>query len=783
MKLGTLTLCLLLFCRSYSQTANNQESIKNLIGNYFLQDRENIHVQFNKEIYVTNEDIAFKGYVLSKNNNSPQLKTTNVQLVIYDDQDQIVQKQLLYTSKGTFDGGLHLSEKFKSGRYFFHFYTNWMNNFNEDDSFTQMVEIINKNEPYQLNSNEPNWKTAKITFFPEGGTIIDDMNNAVGIKITDCNQKGIEIKEGVLLDSNQNEITTFNTNKMGNGIIYFIPNIKESYTVKIKSDKIELSQPLPAIAETGIIITYNNNLPKNILAIAIKTNDKGFELYKNKKLTLLMHQDGNSIQKELTFTDEKELTLLFDKKYLLNGVNTIRLIDENLNELTQRLVYHYADTKPVTVLEAKAIANDSIILTGKTDLKQANLSISMLPENNICTNQKRSILGTFYLNAYLEKPELSNYSYFDAQNSTKKQEMELLMINQPKSKLKWENIKNKPPKITYNFNKGVTISGKIAKKLSEKSLYKVSLISLKNNVFEETIVDKNNEFKFENFYAKDSTVFLVQLINNKNTSKYTEMTTAVSSDEKPFLLPHQFEKNNCPIEKKPEDIFTFSIPKLGEGIINLSELTINSVRKTVLKHEKEMSLNANSFKIDENEFGTVLDFIGRNGYKTGIDPEENTVYIRDRRSFGDINTPPNVYIDNSIVFDLNVLFSLNLNEVDEIYIDKSGASDTAAGGNGTIKIFLREASKNDYYRVKYTSLIVTSGFTQSIDFKNAEFDTQKEFFNFGTLNWSPTVTTNDKNSFEIKATRANQKEVQVLVEGFTPEGTLISEIQKIKVQE
>ena len=78
--------------------------------------------------------------------------------------------------------------------------------------------------------------------------------------------------------------------------------VKESYTVKIKSDKIELSQPLPAIAETGIIITYNNNLPKNILAVAIKTNDKGFELYKNKKLKLLMHQDGNSIQKELTFT-------------------------------------------------------------------------------------------------------------------------------------------------------------------------------------------------------------------------------------------------------------------------------------------------------------------------------------------------------------------------------------------------------------------------------------------------------------------------------------------------
>ena len=144
MKINFTIFSLLIFVLSFSQTPNNQEKIKYLLETYFEQDREIIHVQFNKTLYLNNEDLAFKGYVISKNTNLPHPYTSNVQLVIYDEQEQIVQKQLLYTSNGTFSGGIHLNEKFKTGKYLFHFYTNWMNNFKEDDSFSQTIEIYNK---------------------------------------------------------------------------------------------------------------------------------------------------------------------------------------------------------------------------------------------------------------------------------------------------------------------------------------------------------------------------------------------------------------------------------------------------------------------------------------------------------------------------------------------------------------------------------------------------------------------------------------------------------------
>ena len=772
---------LIVFSHSFSQNSDNQQKIKNSIQNYFYHDRENIHVQFNKIIYVNNEDIAFKGYVFSKNNSTPNLNTTNIKLVIYNEKHEIIQKQLLYTTIGTFEGGLHLNDKFTTGKYYFQFYTNWMNNFKEDDSFIQIIEVINKTEKYNLESNEPDWKTAKVSFFPESGIIINEISNRVGIKITDCKHKGIAT-EGTIIDSKSDVITKFVTNKMGYGCFYFIPTENHVYFLKINSDKINISEQLPKTENTGIAISYNNDLPKNILAVALKTNDLGVDLYQNKKFVLLIHQDGNSIQKEFSFSNkESEQILYFNKKYLSNGVNSIRIIDENLNEISERLVYNYGVSKAITTLEAKTIANDSIVLLGKTEVKQANLSISVLPEKNVCVGSIKTILGTFYLNPYLEKPEIDTYPYYDLENKTRKQDMELLMLNQNHSKYIWSDMMSNPPKIIYPFAKGVTISGKVEKKLSPNSKNKILLISSKNSVFEETVIDKNNDFKFENFYAQDSTVFLIQMMNEKNATIFSKIVPKVTQTETPFVLYLNIENNNCPTLKNNTDSFIFDDPNSAKNITTLKEVTIKNDYKKLLYIEQGNNRMASSYKIGDNEYGTVLNFINIHGYRTGINEEDQTVYIRNSRgSFSDAEQPPAVYIDDIQEFDLNLLFTLTLNEVDEIYIDKSGFSD-GVGSGGTIRIYLKKGVKNDFYRTKLTSLIVTKGFAEKIEYKNSQFETQKEFYHFGTLNWSPKIIIKEDPKYEVKFPKGNQTEIQVLIEGFSDDGQLMSEIKRIPI--
>lgn len=782
MRVSIIIIFSLLFFHSNSQTIDNKKLIENCLETYFYYDRENIHVQFNKNRYVNNEDIAFKGYIISKNNTALAENTTNIQLIIYDDQRQIIQKKLIFASKGTFVGGIHLDDKFKAGKYYFHFFTNYMHNFIEDDSFAQTIEIIDKKETYNFDSEEPNWKTAEIKLFPEGGYLINDMVNTVGVKITDCNHKGIEINDGVIVDSKSNEISHFHTNNFGNGGFFLKPELNERYTLIIKSDKLDISKPLPSIKETGLVVGYKNNLSGQNILINIKTNDKGVELYQNKKYILLMQQNKNAVIKEITFNNKQTDQIVYiDKKYLSNGVNSIRLIDENLNEITERLIYNYGTTNPVTNLEARVIVNDSIVLSGNIEMNKANLSVSILPADNICADQKRAIMGTFYLNAYLETPEINNYSYFDQKNKNRKEEMDLLMLNQNSSKYLWNNIKLNPPKMNFTFDKGVTISGYVEKKLKPNSKYKVSLFSPKDNVLEETIIDEQNRFKFENFYAKDSSVFIFQIIDKNNESVYSKMSTRVSSFTSPLVLSVPFEKSICLGLKRPNLNFTFSTPKLDDATIQLNDVVItNNLKKTILANSAEMSMNAKGFKIQEGQHGNVLDFIGRNGYRTGIDNVENEAYIRNSYSKNSDNAP-SVYIDGILQMDFNYLFNLEISDVDEIYIDKSGLSDNSSRGVGTIKIYLKNDVKNKFFKIKYTSMIVTNGFTPNIAFKNTYFETQKEFNYFGTLDWIPTLKLEDSPSFEFKFPKRNQKEIKVQIEGFTHDGKLISEIIKIPV--
>ena len=79
-------------------------------------------------------------------------------------------------------------------------------------------------------------------------------------------------------------------------------------------------------------------------------------------------------------------------------------------------------------------------------------------------------------------------------------------------------------------------------------------------------------------------------------------------------------------------------------------------------------------------------------------------------------------------------------------------------------------------------MIVTTGFAQKIEFKNAPFETQKEFFYFGTLNWVPSINVKENPTYEIKFPKGGQTEIQVLVEGFNTDGELISENQKVSIQ-
>ena len=134
-----------------------------------------------------------------------------------------------------------------------------------------------------------------------------------------------------------------------------------------------------------------------------------------------------------------------------------------------------------------------------------------------------------------------------------------------------------------------------------------------------------------------------------------------------------------------------------------------------------------------------------------------------------------------MLFDFNLLFDLDIDTVDEVYIDKTGIASTRQNASGAIKIFLKRGKENKFYISKCSTIIATGGFSKNIKFKNATFDSQKEFNTFGTLHWSSNIPLKENGSFEIKFPKGNQNTIQVLIEGFSEDGQLVSEIKKIPI--
>jgi hypothetical protein len=272
-------------------------------------------------------------------------------------------------------------------------------------------------------------------------------------------------------------------------------------------------------------------------------------------------------------------------------------------------------------------------------------------------------------------------------------------------------------------------------------------------------------------------------MDEKNLAVESKMITNILNNNHPFLKKQIFDSVNCLPTKDLNRTFAFSNADLEKKRIALNEIIVqNKYKKPIYIHQTEMNNQAaKAYKIGDTDFGSVLDFIGRNGYATGVD-EENSAYVRSSRheySGNESVATPAIFVDNFQIFDLNVLYDLDLMNVDEIYIDKIGTSTTATGGYGTIRIYLKKGVNNSYLRKKHTTLIVKSGFAKSKKFKNTEFAFSREFYLFGTLQWFPSVFLDANQIFEVKFPNTNQKEVFVMIEGFTIDGQFISEIKKL----
>ncbi|MEZ4802003.1 MAG: Plug domain-containing protein [Gelidibacter sp.] len=783
----------------YSQS--KKDSLQEAYISYFKAERETIYLHLHKNIFMVKEPIWFKGYVFDKKNSRPFFNTTNVYVILYDKYGNEITSKLFFAQNGVFKGNFDNQKDISTGEYYIQAYTNYMNNFLEDESYlSQPIFLINPKDA-DKESIKKTKQEFDLQFLPEGGHLISEVTNTIGFKIIDCEGNGIEI-EGTVVNSKKDTVATFKSNQFGLGKFDLNMLKNESYMAHYSVNQKSYSKQIPIVEQEGFALSVNNYTNTSITYVTLKTNTSTLKKETNKTYYMVINQNDKISVVPIDINSLKTSNAIpIPNNKLIYGVNTITFFDDQLNPLLERLVFNDDGSqflKSSMFIGTKT--KDSIALNIKTFNKDnlpisTNLSISILPQTSKTYSKKEDIITAFLLKPYLNGNIQDAYYYFTEVDRLKKYNLDLLIMTQGWSKYKWDHIKKGVQELNYEFDVGLTIDGIANIPKTNRQGYYVQMFSIPNNLNEQTSIEDDNHFYFNNFYLK-----------NGAQINFTVYKDGLKMDKiKPFIkfvnTNREFTKHSWQINTRCnydlEGNFHLINPLMfsngKEQVLDTVNLTYR-IKKEDDNFDFDKSYIANSYskgiKIDSiarRNYSYVTDIINAHGFVVDQLPGSGQVRIKNRNpvSFLASNEPLLIVDDVSYARNYDIIYNLPLDEIDEIYIDPNGNGYGSRGSAGVIRVYKKKGAfiKNSIQNNSAHEVIIENGFSVEKEFYIPEFYSQSktDFISYGTIGWESNIITDDNGNASLKIFNTNIPDAIAIIQGFSSDGKLLSEIKELKL--
>ena len=771
---------------SQQDVNENYSKIATVLESYFDLEREAIHLHVDKTTFMNNEAIWYQGYIINRKTNKPYF-TTNIFVVLYDEKGTQISEKLVYATSGVFSGKIDLDPKLASGNYYIQVFTNWMNNFSENESTITKISVINPEEGIK-NYKRLNPDSLEISLHPEGKSLVRDISNTIGIRVNDCRGNSPENLEAIIKKSSGEIIKTIKLNQFGYGRFDILPT-DENISVVVRHEEKTIEKTLPSAELIGLSIEANTFSIENKTAIKIKTNKNSLDLFQSKKLHLIIHKDQKVLGFPVEFKpDALEQTIVVSNAQLQAGINTIRIIDNDLKQWSERLVYIQPAMKSNINVLKNHRTSDRINLVGYTDKPNSIMSISVLPEDTKSVTESTTIVSGIMINPYLNKPlENSNY-YLNSPNRMKSYELDLVLLNEESSKYNWDLMKLNPPKPNYSFDVGLDLKGKVDASIKDKTYHKVKMVAYKDRIMTSADVNENGDYELRHLLLTDSALVKLSLEKLPDfTNVQSNLNPKVMNRNRVFNKPIlNYITQSCTGIASYEALSDIELPKFVGKIIKLDEVVVK--QKTIPLTRSRMLSNAmlRGYKIDEtNNHGSLLNFIEANGFVVTRNMGDVYITIRQRMSLNSANPTPLISIDDRILFSsFNELDIMQMTEIDEIYISAHTMSASMNNNVGTIRIYTKKPQNNVFGKPDPNSFFVKQAYSVYYPFKNSDYqNTQsKGFDNYGIIGWSALTRTGDSGDFLFDVIDYNKSKCRVIIEGMTADGELYHEEKTIDLK-
>ncbi|GAL60635.1 hypothetical protein [Algibacter lectus] len=451
-----------------------------------IPDIEKTYIHTDRSKYVAGESLWYKAYTVYAYNNFlfNHSGILYVELISSDSKIMLRNTTKLIGGLGHGDFKLTDAAGVKPGKYQIRAYTNWTRNFGKDFVFKKDIEVLDvfnevtetSSEPTAANSETNNIdstasekETLKVQFFPEGGSLIQDVPSVVAFKAVDAYGNPIKV-QGKVYDSNNELVTFFMSIHDGMGVFQLQPELGKTYYAKITAtNHPDIEVPLPAADSKGILLSYSDIKGRSI--ITIKTNEATRLAHAEKPIMLRYKSRGLLYFEEKLELSSTKLLLELPQAELPEGISQITLFDGDLKPQSERLVYveksknvkvglttdktSYKTQEKVT-LNITSTDNSGVAVPASYSLAVTDLNGSKDLNNN------ESNISSYFLMESDIKGKVHNAGYyFDTNNPARLQHLDVLLLTQGWRDFLWKQERKVVDHPDFKVEKGINISGHV----------------------------------------------------------------------------------------------------------------------------------------------------------------------------------------------------------------------------------------------------------------------------------------------------------------------------------
>ena len=502
------------------------EQIVGLLTRYSQQHpQEKIYIHTDKPYYVAGDTLWYKAYLVAAATNEPDT-LSNVLYVelIQPESREVLSQQTLDVKHGVANGAFSLPPQWSQSTVVLRAYTHWMRNFSDDLFYHQAIQVF---EPDKKTPALPAANLAEIAdcqFLPEGGNLVNGLQNWIAFKAINAQGMGIDA-EGFVLD-NQDTVAFFGTQHLGIGSFNMTPVAGHQYKAFAKTTGGYKPFSFPNVQSEGFVMNVDNLSNSRVVKVYVSGVSKA-----SQQVSILAQQRGVPyFAAHSTLGQAKLLFQIPKDRFQSSGVVQITLFDQLGKPMCERLIFiDKADALNITLKTDKTTYKPrekvQVEMSVKDDFGDpvvGDFSVSVTDGNQVVSSPTSENLLSYLLlssdvKGFIEQPTY----YFDPTNNNSRTHLDLLMMTQGWRRFGWGEVLQDSLQVPKFYPEtGLTLSGRVVRpngKSLEKPVNLTLFLTGKAPTppqiwFGET--SKLGDFTFTGLGFSDTTAILVQAVKD-----------------------------------------------------------------------------------------------------------------------------------------------------------------------------------------------------------------------------------------------------------------------------